>query len=80
MTTVDVGIFVHAAAIGWLGILFLVPPIGSRWRPLAFAAALCAAGIMLSWWFGGHAGAAVAALGVAAGALGAASIRFNHIV
>jgi hypothetical protein len=80
MTTSGIGVFAYGAAIGWLCILFLVPPISSHWRALALAALLDVAAIGLCWWHGGARGAAVAALGVLAGALGATLVRFNQAV
>ena len=80
ITSSGFGAFAYGAAIGWLCILFLVPPISSHWRALAFAALLGAAAVELCWWHGGAHGAAVAALGLLAGALGATTIRFSHSV
>jgi hypothetical protein len=80
MTMVDAGMFAHAAVIGWLALLFIVPSALSSWRPYALALVLGGACLMLSWWFGGPAGARVAALGLTAGACGAISIRFDPIV
>jgi hypothetical protein len=78
--TAAVGLLCYGATIGWLTILFFVPSAYSYWRTLAFMAALCLAGILLSWWHCGLAGAAIAALGASGGAFGATSIRFNKVV
>jgi hypothetical protein len=79
MTTAGLGMFAYGAAIGWLSILFIVPPISSNWRALAVAAVLWSGCILLCWWYGGIFGAGVAAPGLAAGALGAIAVRFDHV-
>jgi hypothetical protein len=80
MTTGGIGMFAYGVTIGWLSILFVVPPLRSNWRCLAFAAALCSACIVLSWWYDGLHAANVVALGLPAGAFGAIFIRFSHAV
>lgn len=79
-TTVSIGIFAYGTAIGWLGTLFLRPPPLFKWQSLAFAAVLCAAGIVLGWCYGGIEGARFLTLGLSAGALGGICARFNHVV
>ena len=53
MVTGGFGMFAYGVVIGWLSIMFVVSPIWSNWRPLAFAAALCSACIVVSWWHDG---------------------------
>ena len=76
MVTGGFGMFAYGVVIGWLSIMFIAPPIWSNWRPLAFAAALCSACIVLCWLYDGLQGAVVVAFGLPVGAFGAISIRF----
>jgi hypothetical protein len=70
---VDFGAFSYGAAIGWLSILFMVPPFPLNWRPLAFAAVLWFGCILLSWWYAGISGVLAVVPGLVAGMLTAIS-------